>query len=54
MHYLIRTQIMVCFDALFDKNTIMVWFVLMHYLIRTQIMVCFDALFDKNTNYGLF
>ena len=21
MHYLIRTQIMVCFDALFDKNT---------------------------------
>ena len=53
MHYLIRTQIMVCFDALFDKNT-NYWFVLMHYLIRTQIMVCFDALFDKNTNYGLF
>ena len=50
MHYLIRTQIMVCFDALFDKNTNY----LMHYLIRTQIMVCFDALFDKNTNYGLF
>ena len=43
MHYLIRTQIIVCFD----KNT--------NYLIRTQIMVCFDAVFDKNrTNYGLF
>ena len=39
MHYLIRTQIMVCFDALFDKNT--------NYGL-------FDALFDKNTNYGLF
>ena len=55
MHYL---QIIVCFVhylilwfvfAVFDKNTVIIWFVLMHYLIRTQIMVCFDALFDKNT-----
>ena len=44
MHYLIRTQIMVCFDALFDKNT-------------NYVCFCFDAwfvlIFDKNTNYGL-
>ena len=44
MHYLIRTQIMVCFDALFDKNT--------NY--NVMISLFFDALFDKNTNYGLF
>ena len=36
MHYLIRTQIIVCFVALFDKNT--------------QVMVSFHALLDKNNN----